>query len=217
VVMDLQEDWQAPSPRSDDGPSTLCPMYPGSLIADLELTSCQQQQCDPQYRGSQETVACRRSLASEVLQILPDIRMLVDKLKALQHLTANPAPQSSEQLASATRDSYQPKASTNYNIAGFRTPELNGVYHMSTDLVIGGQRTFWKENGDLFMYFQLQKAKWQICPRWDFCEITNAKVDLLPDALAGGSRGLAMEVEERVWREFIPQEGQWVLTELQIL
>lgn len=101
-----------------------------------------------------------------------------------------------------------------YHITGFANAELNTLYTQNNNELIGGQQTFWSSDGLLFMYFQATKCLWQISPRWEPVDDGSGFMDLFQDAQNGGSKGLAMQVNEAVWREW--QGDEWRELELSI-
>eukprot|EP00418_Pyrodinium_bahamense_P007147 CAMPEP_0179024656 /NCGR_PEP_ID=MMETSP0796-20121207/7564_1 /TAXON_ID=73915 /ORGANISM="Pyrodinium bahamense, Strain pbaha01" /LENGTH=815 /DNA_ID=CAMNT_0020720617 /DNA_START=55 /DNA_END=2500 /DNA_ORIENTATION=+ len=102
-----------------------------------------------------------------------------------------------------------------YYIQGFTSnPEMNTIYSIS-DRIVGGKRTYWSPGQDHFMYFAAATQRWQISPSVSVADQPGGPdVDLFKEACQGGQRGLAIQVQETAWREWI--NGGWGLIDLQI-
>ena len=77
----------------------------------------------------------------------------------------------------------------------------------------GGRATYWDPTLTYFMYYQAAESRWAISGR-DYSDAEED--DMVLDAIRGGLRGLAFEIQKGAyrWKEFA--DGAWHTIELRI-
>jgi len=121
--------------------------------------------------------------------------------------TVQPAPPAKSQVSQSARlartREAQPRQAAVDTVdvrGGFNNDKLNTTFFLDPSISVGGRSTYWDQHRRHFMYYQGELKRWAIsCGKGG-----------LDDAMKGGLRGLAYEVDkgEQAWSEFF--EGQWL-------